>query len=60
MIHSVIADAIANSSVAISPQEQHALAQDISYAIDSISKEEMLIDLFEDIEQVRRVMDELA
>jgi hypothetical protein len=53
MIHVAIADAVRDSSVALSLDEEMQIAQDISYAIDSLTAEEVLRDLIDDIGRQR-------
>lgn len=62
MIDSAIAEGVRDSSVALSPQEEHALAQDVSYAVASLSVEEILRDLTDDIgrDEVQSQLDMLS
>lgn len=62
MIDAAIAEGVRDSSVALSPHEEHALTNDVSHAVDSLTVDEILRDLIDATsrEDVQAVLDMLS
>lgn len=62
MIDSAIAEGVRNSSVVLSPNEEHNLTQDVQHADRSITAEDILRELIDDLsrEEVQAQLDMLS